>query len=261
MTTSCKLIIYYPNDLKILTGNITDLDNFQITLNEAADDVFDNCIYTKLKWYSGDEQFTASVELVSSENGVYTFKLAAQDIIKETEYRHSIEFNEYFEAVLFDKVRLSEFRHKTDQLNNRFRSTLTTQIKKIITDETLTNQYLFKLLMQIDAKMDELLGSLKEDEAVEGLKVCHVLSLGGSGIIFRLNDKNVNAGDMIYVQSLPKHGLGINFAAVCKITDVIALPDGAICEAAYEYADESTVENIIHFIFQKDRETLKRKKV
>lgn len=57
---------------------------------------------------------------------------------------------------------------------------------------------------------------------------------------------------------MPKSGAGINFAALVKVDEIIPAGDKQICEAGYEYIDESTRETIIHYIFQKDREQLKR---
>lgn len=121
---------------------------------------------------------------------------------------------------------------------------------------------MFKLLMQVDSKLDELLDNIKQDEPIDGLKQRKLLSIGGSGIVFFIFDEEIAINDTVYVQALPKAGLGINFAALCKIKDIIKkTPSANICEAGFEYIDESTREAIIHFIFQKDREKLKRNKI
>ncbi|PLX70727.1 MAG: hypothetical protein C0602_04280 [Denitrovibrio sp.] len=256
---SCKLLVYYPEDFRIFSGTLLSDKPSKIKLQNADADELMPSLAAKLKWFEGANSKYAFVELSGGEDGVFAVELKSE-IGTENDDSHFIEYREHFEIVKADAARINDYKYITDKVNNRYRSTLATQIKKIITDETLTNQYLFKLLLQIDAKMEELLDSLKKDDEIEGLRETKMLSFGGGGLSFLYQGSDISTGDIIYIQSMPKNGAGINFAAICKVFNVINTGEKQICEAGYEYLDESTKETIIHYIFQKDREQLKRKR-
>ncbi|PLX68114.1 MAG: hypothetical protein C0603_08365 [Denitrovibrio sp.] len=258
--TSCKLIVYYPGDFRIFSGTLLCADPLQVSLQGFDKTDIEPAISMKLKWHVDNSPCLATVSFVSATDDVINLNLISSTQ-PDNDDSHFIEFKNYIDIVNAPLESIGDLRHRADQINNRHRSSLGTQIKKIITDETLTNQYLFKLLLQVDSKLDELLDNIKQEDIIEGLKQRKTLSLGGGGITFVYEEDDIAIGDSVYVQALPKNGLGLNFAAICKVRDIIAVPNGSICEADFDYIDESTRETIIHFIFQKDREKLKRNKI
>jgi len=251
-------MVYYPDDFCIFSGNIQSTEPMTIELQGA--DVADNltdALCIKLRWYDNLTTHHKVVKLVSTQGNIITLE-TINDLGTTENDSHFIQFKEYFEIMKTDESQNGELRYRIDKLNNRFRSTLSNQIKKIITDESLTNQYMFKMLMKIDSKLDELLDSIKEDDSLEGLEDMRTLGLGGAGLSFIFTKCAVSVGDTIYVQSMPKNGSGLNFAALCNVTDVISYSGRCICEADFTHIDESTREGIIHYIFQREREALKR---
>ena len=257
--TSCKLLIYYPEDFRIFSGALKSADPLQVSLQGFDKTDLESSICMKLKWYHNSSPCVATVSFISeSEDGINLNLLSK--IEADNDETHFIAYRSYLDFLITTPLNIGDMRHKADKINNRHKSTLGTQIQKILTDETLTNQYLFKLLMQVDAKLDELLDNIKQDETIEGLERRNILGIGGGGLTFVYDDK-IAVGDTVFVQSLPKNGLGVNFAALCKITDTIKTPTGYICESDFDYIDENTRETVIHFIFQKDREKLKRTRI
>jgi len=254
---SCKLLVYYPEDFKSFSGTVQSTSPMIVSLQGVELSDFDSSISIKLKWYDNAAPVFAYANLKSAENSIFTFELLTPAQPDNQEI-HFIEFRDFFEIAKFDPQKTAEIRHRVDKINNRYRSNLTTQIRKIITDETLTNQYIFKLLMQVDAKLDELLDSIKTNEDMEGLVERKMFSLGGSGMSFLYDGGEISVGDQVYVQSMPRNGIGLNFATICTVNNIIPSPKGSICESEFVYIDESTRENVIHYIFQKDREHLKR---
>lgn len=252
-------MVYYANDFSILSGNILSIEPMTIELQRADIDKLGAALCLKIKWYDNITTNHAVVKLLNTEGQILTLEIV-KDLGSTENESHFIEFKEFFEFKTAGETEAGELRYRVDKLNNRFRSTLSNQIKKVITDETLTNQYILKMLMKIDGKLDELIDTLKDDEKLEGLSEMRTIGLGGGGLSFIYDGCMVNAGDTVYVQSMPKNGSGLNFAALCTITDVIKYDDRCICDADFSYLDESTRESVIHYIFQKDRESLKRNK-
>lgn len=254
---SCKLLVYYPEDFRIFSGTCLNESRTSIKLQNASAEDLKGAIAIKLKWFEGTLSKYAEADIKGGQDGIFDAAFTS-DIRTDNDDSHFIEYRERFQTVRVDPELIGEYRYRVDKVNNRYRSSLATQIKKIITDETLTNQYMFKLLLQIDSKLEELLDSLKQEDIVEGLTETKMLSFGGSDLSFLHEGEALRKDDLIYVQSMPKSGAGINFAALVKVDEIIPAGDKQICEAGYEYIDESTRETIIHYIFQKDREQLKR---
>jgi len=255
--TSCKLLIYLNDDFKLYSGSVESFDPFYVKAQGASEDILKSASAIKIKWYEGKGSRSVYADLLSVDFDRIKLQKSS-DVLTGDDNSHFIKFSEYLDLAKVENSDISSLKKRVDKINNRFRGTLVNQIKKIITDETLTNQYLLKMLIQIDGKMDELLDTLKQDFKLQGLKERQLLTLGGDGFSF-ISEERLTAGESVYIQSLPRNGVGVSFSALSKVTDVIELDNHFVCETSYSYLDEGTRENIIHYIFQKEREKLKRK--
>jgi len=254
--SKCKLLVYYTDEMSVFSGTIENSKPFKIRIPGFADVDKSLPAGYRLKFDSDGSPKFVHLKYSGEKDGLFEFE-AVSEIRNDSQDSHFIEFREYLDIAKADETKLGDFRHKVDKINNRFRSSLTNHIKKVITDETLTNQYILKLLMQIDSKMDEMLDTMKHEETIDGIKPRKVIAVGGEGLTF-VTDERLIENDHLYVQSLPKDGTGMNFAALCIVSDVLFADGSYICTADFIYIDENTRENIIHFIFQKEREQLKR---
>jgi len=243
--------------MDILTGEIIEREPLKVEIRGSYK-IHSDPVHMRLKWHEDNSAHTAEVEMIESSGGIFVLKVLKEASEENSEHPYTIGISSYLEiAEVINN--LSELRHRVDNINKRFHNNITNHVKKIMLEENLTNQYILKFLMQIDSKLDELLDTVKPDEHIEGLKREHILSISGGGFYF-YTENSVKIGTSLYVQSMPKEGSGLNFAAICKVKEIIDTGEGSICETSFDYIDEVSRENIIHYVFKKDREKLKRSK-
>jgi hypothetical protein len=257
---NCKLIVYYFGEMKIFTGEIIEKEPLKARIKGLDDyqETSEPC-HMRLQWHENNSAHTAVVKPASSEGGVFVYDVVDYNVLENREHHYVIEHNSYFEIAKVSENNIGEIRHKVDNINKRFHNNLTNHVKKIILEEDLTNQYILKFLMQIDSKLDELMDSIKPESDIEGLKREKTFCISGGGFCF-YSEKELQINDSVFTQSMPKEGSGLNFAAISKISKIIPAGKGYIYETSFDYIDENTRENIIHYIFEKDREKLKRKR-
>lgn len=217
----------------------------------------DGSIYLRLEWYDDDKNCQIPVELVSAVDGVITLRPLGDVIRKNMEQYHLVEMNEFILFKKIDVAEVMEHKAKADFINKKFRNSLTSQVKKLITDETVTNQYIFKLLLQIDSKLDEIL-AVEQDEDRKQYMSTRMLSLSGSGMC--LITDHAQLGDIFYFQTDNKYSTGFTFASLCRVSNIINASNRMICETEFIHVDETTRDGIIHMVFERDREKLKRKR-
>ncbi|WP_277656321.1 hypothetical protein [Seleniivibrio woodruffii] len=251
----CKLIVISSDKVQVIQCRSENPASFVVRLAGADESDLTNALYLRLEWYDGNIFHMAVCELVSADKGNVTLKPVSEVLRKDSEQFHIIESFDTVESKKISPERLPEYAQKTDNINRRFRNSLTAQIKNMLSDEPISNQFLFKLLLQIDGKLDELLAH-KIDGSIEGLSDCTLLALSGGGLYFTAD--SAHPGDLFYLQSTPKYTSNLIFAAVCRAVEVIKTPEGVVVMSEFAHLDETSRDGMVHFVFEKEREKLKR---
>ncbi|MCD8553901.1 hypothetical protein [Seleniivibrio sp.] len=251
----CKLIVISSDKVQVIQCRSENPASFVLIPTGFSGEDAQNALYMRFEWYENDIQHSAVCTFKSYDNGKLTLSPVSGVQKDETEQFHIIDTYETVEFRHVQESEIADFKQKTDNINRRFRNSLTTQIKNILSDETLTNQFLFRLLLQIDGKLDELLAH-KMDGSIDGLKECKLLALSGGGLYF--TSDSASAGDYFFIQSTPKYTSNFIFAALCKAKEVIKAPQGVIVISEFVHLDEISRDGMVHFVFEKEREKLKR---
>lgn len=254
---NCKLYVFTPDELKIIQCRSDNPASFVVETSDLSDEIVSNFVFMRIEWYDGDTRHCATVS-VSSYDGKKLVLSPSSDIRAHNgEHYHLIDVSEPVEILKITEDELMDFRMRADAINSRSRNSLTSQIKQILLDETLTNQVILKMLIQLDTKLDELL-SIKLSSDIDIFQKTRLICLSGGGACFIA--ENAAIGDLFYVQST-KSNTFAGFALIARAVHTISTPKGVICETEFVNIDESTREGLIRIIFERDREKLKRKKV
>ncbi len=251
----CKLIVIGADKVQVIQCRSENPASFVVTTTGLEDIDVLNALYLRLEWYDSNVLHFAVCSVKEFVNGRLSLSPISDVQREESEQFHIIDT---YETVEFRHVReseLADYKQKTDNINRRFRNSLTSQIKNILSDETLTNQFLFRLLLQIDGKLDELLAH-KLDGSIDGLQECRLLAMSGSGLYFTAD--KAEPGDHFFIQSTPRYTTNFIFAALCRTKQTIKTPSGVIVISEFAHLDEISRDSIVHFVFEKEREKLKR---
>ncbi|MGE4318297.1 MAG: hypothetical protein AB7E96_05270 [Deferribacterales bacterium] len=255
---NCKLLIFNNDELQIIQCRSDDPASFVVRTADITEEMLSSAVYMRLEWFEGDTLKYVSVTVQSYDGTTATLAKTSEVFSDKSEQYHLIDVSDPIDITQVDTDSVMDYRQKADSFNNRFRNSLTAQIKKILTEETYTNQLILKMLMQIDNKLDDLL-SLKQSEQSAELKTSRMIYLSGGEVCFLSQEGK--PGDIFYIQTPPSSTPGIAFAALCKIKSLIEAGKNRLCECEFVYIDEMTRDGIIHYVFEKDREKLKRKKI
>lgn len=251
----CKLIVIGADRVQVIQCRSENPASFVVNTAGLEDEDVRKALYLRLEWYDGNVLHFAVCSVKEFSDGRLTLSPLSEVRTDESEQFHIIDTYETVEFRHVHDSELADYRQKTDNINRRFRNSLTAQIKNILSDETLTNQFIFKLLLQIDGKLDELLAH-KLDGSIDGLHECKLLAMSGSGLFFTA-DKAV-PGDHFFIQSTPRYTTNFIFAALCRAKEIINTPSGVIVIAEFAHLDEISRDSIVHFVFEKERDKLKR---
>jgi len=251
----CKLIVIGSDRVQVIQCRSENPASFVVRPAGIDESDLKDALYLRLEWYDGNIFHMAVCSFVSFSDGGLTLKPLSEVVKEEAEQFHIIESFDTVESRKISSAQLAEYAQKTDNINRRFRNSLTAQIKNMLSDESITNQFLFKLLLQIDGKLDELLAH-KIDGSIDGLTECTLLALSGGGLYFTAD--SAEPGDLFYLQSTPKYTSNLIFAAVCRAREVIKTPSGVVVMSEFAHLDETSRDGMVHFVFEKEREKLKR---
>ncbi len=251
----CKLIVISSEKVQVIQCRSENPASFVVRPAGLAEEDALNALYLRLEWYDKDLLHYAVCAVKEFSDGSLALSPISDVKRDESEQFHIIDTYETVEFRHVHESELADYKQKTDNINRRFRNSLTAQVKNLLSEESVTNQYIFKLLLQIDGKLDELLAH-KLDSSIDGLYECRLLAMSGAGLIFT-TDKAV-PGDCFFIQSTPKYTSNFIFAALCRAKEVINAPAGVIVISDFAHLDETSRDSIVHFVFEKEREKLKR---
>jgi c-di-GMP-binding flagellar brake protein YcgR len=109
-------------------------------------------------------------------------------------------------------------------------------------------------------KIDNILELLKNNEIIAELTTVNAIDISGGGLSF-FSKEIFEEEDLIYVESdIAESYHRIRISVLCKIVSIIKTSKGFIYGANYEKIDKDLREEIIRFIFEKEREIIKGSK-
>lgn len=254
---NCKLYVFTQDELKIIQCRSDNPASFVADAPMLTDELIQNSVFMRFEWYDSDIRHCISVTVKSFNGQTAVFSPESEVRRQTSEQYHLIDLSEPVEVIRINESEIMDYRVKADAVNGRSRNSLTSQIKQILLDETVTNQIILKMLVQIDSKLDELL-SIKRADSMPGLKSTRLICLSGAGACFVAD--NAAEGDYFYIQSVASVS-SAGFAVIGRVINTIPTEKGFICETEFIGIDETTREGLIRIVFDKDREKLKRKKL
>jgi len=251
----CKLIVIGSDKVQVIQCRSENPASFVVQPSGLSEEDVQNALYLRLEWYDSDVLHFAVCSVKEFSDGRLAMSPVSEVQRDDSEQFHIIDTYETVEFRHVSESELADYKQKIDNINRRFRNSLTSQIKNILSDEPLTNQFIFKLLLQIDGKLDELLAH-KLDGITEGLLECRMLAMSGAGLYFTAD--NASVGEYFFIQSTPKYTTNFIFAALCRVKEVIKAPSGVIVITEFAHLDETSRDSVVHFVFEKERDKLKR---
>ena len=254
--TNCKVSIIYDDDIKTFYGQITSEKPLTLKIPGLTSELVEGALNCTLEWHSSGSFNKVSAKFShQTANGLTVFdEVKKISGAKPPEY-HIVEYKEPLIVKRIPKDEIPEYRRMSERINNTHRQNLTHKIKTILPNESIPTQYMFKMLMQIDAKMDMILDAVTEHEVTEGSVRTRGLFISGGAVGF-FTDEVFAKGETIFLETA-KGSSGLKFAGVAEIRSAVRTQKGYIVESVFTEIPEYARESIIKMVFERDRELLK----
>lgn len=255
-----KIRALYEDDIKTYYGNIIEIRNNEIVVSVNTKVITKNYIKVWATFSENNQMNVYEIEMMESKNHLLILKG-----LNKLELDFDREFNriDYKGIFKIKKIHPSEKRKYIMLSENNTlssKSSLAKKIKNIIPNEPLNNQLILKFLLEMNNKLDEIITLLKDSEILTDMIQVNGVDIGGGGLSF-FSKEIFEENDIIYLEGeIAESFHKIKLSVLCKIVSIIKTPKGFIYGVTYENLDKEVMEEIIKFIFEKERELIKGSK-
>lgn len=252
------LKIYQKDDIRTIYAVFVDQKNFGIKSNGLSEDLFSDSLKIHALWYEGDDLVGADVEFLRRDGDVYYLKIISnvEKGLRREHYR--IDYKGKYKIKLIDVDSLSDFKRIIDRKSIQAKSTMANKIKNIIQKETSSMQYVLRFLLEIDTKLDLVLESLSNKEIDLEFMEVDAIDISGGGLSF-FSTEEIDKELFLYIEGDIRESLTrVKFYAIGKIVSEFKTPRGYIYGVEFKYIDNELREDIIKYVFEKDRELIKK---
>lgn len=248
-----KLSVIYKENIKAVYGSIVESDEIKIEFeNTAVFENYDLIIYPCIK-DDKREIFILKVKNISENVVEFIVSNNVTDIFFKNHY---IEFFHDFTIKELQENEKEKYNKMVTSLNISELNSTASRLKEVYSRDDVENRELISFLIDINAKIDEILYILKPKAEIEGGSNFKSIMLGKEGIFF-ISDKNIDKEEIMIYTTIRDSGGFFSFAAICRVYEFIKYDNYIIYKALFNNSNADTEDKIIKYIFRLEREMLK----
>jgi hypothetical protein len=251
-----RLNIIYPDDIKTVYCQLLSKSPLRLNINEFSETMTADALEMMLQWHEGNSARCVQVEYLHMNGEDAVFRIL-KDMKGNPSCSHRVEYKGSFDIRKISKEEYPACVREAARQNTVFKSSVVSRIHAMLPSETNSNQHMFRLLLEMDSKLDRLL-YLAEDKRNKGeLTTVNALYLSGDGCGF-FSEERVEEGDNFYLEARSFDTSGkLRFVSVGRVVRTRKTDKGVLADFVFEELEEAIKENIIRYVFEKDRELLK----
>lgn len=248
-----KLSVIYREGIKAVYGSIVESDEIKIEFeNTAVFENYDLIIYPCIK-DDKREIFILQVKNISENVVEFIVSNNVTDIFFKNHY---IEFFHDFTIKELQENEKEKYNKMVTSLNISELNSTASRLKEVYSRDDVENRELISFLIDINAKIDEILYILKPKAEIEGGSSFKSIMLGEEGIFF-ISNKNIDKEEIMIYTTIRDSGGFFSFAAICRVYEFIKYDNYIIYKALFNNLNADTEDKIIKYIFRLEREMLK----
>jgi len=256
VTVRARLSIIYPDDIRTVYGLITSKAPLVLQFGSYSPSMTQDCLDMTLQWHEAGASKCMQVEFLKAEGNLVSFK-AVKDLRGKADCAHRVEYKGSFDIKKITADEYSSYARRAERLNSANKNSIVNKIQSIIPNESISNQHLFKFLIEMDAKLDKLVYLAESESRVNDLTTTKALYISSEGCGFFTGDA-IKIGDLFFIEARAfDTGGKLRFAGVGKISGGRKTKLGILADLEFTDMEEAVKENIIRYVFEKDRELLK----
>lgn len=214
-----------------------------------------------MKSTAGGQLTETPLALASVEHETVTFTRIGTPVTGDAPEYVSVDYKKDFQFRTITEEEVVACQREATLFNSAQRSGIADRLRKSITAETPQMQLIIRFMLEMDAKLDRIIEHIAPRETDSSLLNGRFVDIGGGSFRF-FTTEILHTSALMYLQTeVLDTGAQFRFATVARITGLRTFPKGSIVTAAYEKLDEETRDEVIRFIFSREREFLKSIKV
>ncbi|MCA1932488.1 MAG: PilZ domain-containing protein [Calditerrivibrio sp.] len=259
--STVKLKIIFDDNVVRTYGILVSKDPFKVNLRLPSGLPLNEAISAQLNFFEAGQNKVYEVKPIRYSGNTMEFVVIKELPAKSDRSHYRIDYRGYFKIKKIEGDP-TEYYQNVKRINESIKNSLSYRIKSVISKEIPQMQYVLWYLFELDNKIDEILEILKEQKCIySDFMVIKSVDISGGGFSFFSNEKIFEVGDIIFVDGIIDDGsIKIKFASISKIVSRHETKKGIICGTVFEEIDNDIRENIVKYVFDKDREMLKEAK-
>ena len=248
-----KLSVIYKENIWAVYGNIIEERPLQIECENT--DIFQNYHLIILPFVKDNNREILLLEVYNISGNVVSFK-EKENISNIFFKNHYVEFCHDFSIKEYDINESEKYKKLALSLNMQELNSTASRLKEVYSRDDVENRELISFLIDINAKIDEILYLLKPKTEIEGAKEYKSILLGEEGVFF-ISNKSIDKDNIIIYTTIRDSGGFFSFAALCKAEEFKRCDDYIIYKGLFENINADLEDKIIKYIFRLEREMLK----
>lgn len=251
-----RLTVVYSDDIRTVYGQLISKAPLVLQINSYSPSMTEDSLEMMVQWHEAGSGKCVQAEFVKAD-GINVHLKVVKDLRGKSECVHKVEYKGSFEVKKISADEYPSFSRKAERLNASNKNNAVNKIIAAIPNETASNQNLFRFLIEVDAKLERLIYLAESDRNPDGLETKKALYLSSEGCGF-FTDEDVKIGDLFFIETRTfDTGGRLRFALTGKVVGGRRTKLGVLVDFEFGEMEEAVRENIIRYVFEKDRELLK----
>lgn len=260
MQSTVKLIISYPDDRSSYYGVLLSKEPFVVKTKYSGYSIFSEALGCIVHFHEEGILKAAQAELEEDNEGIITLKIKEEKSTEIERQHYRVNFKGQYLIKIIEEKEMPVNVRRVNQNNAQFKSSISNKIKNIIKKEKSDMQNVLKFLLEIDNKLEEMLTFLRSDDDTSDLFPVKSVDVSGGGLSF-FSEDNFDDNALIYIMGAIRESFyKVDFASIGKVVSKEKTSAGFIYGVHFVTIDEDIREDIIKFVFEREREMIKEVK-
>lgn len=248
-----KLSVIYKDSIKACYGNIINNEPLEIEFDKEYNFIKEDIIIYTERVENSKNTFLLNISSIN-ENKVTFIK--AKQIESKLFNNHFLELSHIFNVKEYNIEDEEIYKDYANKINIQELNSTASRLKEVYTRDDVDNRELISFLIDINAKIDEILYILKPKTTITGAIEYKSLLISEDGIFF-VSNSNIEKENVMIYTTIRDGGGFFSFGAVCSVKEFIKTENYIIYEAVFKNISYDIKDKIIKYMFRLEREMLK----
>jgi hypothetical protein len=255
-----KLRIITDNDIITALGILKSKNPLTLEIPKIDKSLLIKNIKLELQWNENGAISEVDVKFMKNNSNLYVFDFISEVRAGLERDYYRIDYKGFYKVKTLRKETLQSISRMVTSRANHIKTSVASKIKQIIPNETSSNQHILRFLLEIDSKLDRVLNYFEEEKTDEDFIIVNAIDISAGGLCFFSKEK-FEKSELLYLDvELTDTANKVEFVSLGEILNTIETPEGFIYSLEFKNLDNEFSENIIKYVFEKERKMIQELK-